>query len=99
MEICPREGVVKEKFPTVENALTGRSVGSSEISEGNITGRKKKKKKTQNRPLTTTASRVAQRLVSTSSEGGLDREVWLALSVLSVRTRPKCPEDNLKGLR
>ena len=78
-------------------------MGSSEISEGNITGRKEKKKKQKNNPqnrhLTATASReVAQRLVSTSSEGDLDREVWVVSSVLSVKTRPQCPEDNLKGI-
>ena len=74
-------------------------MGSSEISEGNITGWKKKKKNPQNRHLTATASKVvAQRLVSTSSEGDLDREVWVASSVLSVRTGPECPEDNLKGI-
>ena len=43
-EIRPGEGVVKEeRFPkkTPGNPLTGRSVGSFEISEGNITRRKK----------------------------------------------------------
>ena len=44
METHPGEGVVKEeKFP---NPLTGRSVGNFGISEGNITGRKKKINKT-----------------------------------------------------
>ena len=69
---------------------------SSEISEGNITGRKQKKNP-QNRRLTTTASReVAQRLASTISEGVLDREARVAESVLRVRTRPEFSED--KGL-
>ena len=72
MEICPREGVVKEKFPTVENALTGRSVGSFGISEGNITGRKKKKKNQNMRPTATGNREIAQTLVSAASEQGLD---------------------------
>ena len=45
METCPREGVIKEKFPTPGNPLTGGSVGSFGISEGNETGRKKINKK------------------------------------------------------
>ena len=49
------------------NPLTGGSVGSFGISEGNITGREKKKNP-QITHLTTTASgEVAQKLVSTSS--------------------------------
>ena len=48
-------------------------MGSFEISEGSIT--RKKKKNPQNRLLTTTHSaEVAQMLVSTTSELGLDRE-------------------------
>ena len=40
-ETCPGEGVVQEeKFHTVGNPLTGRSVGSFGISDGNITRRK-----------------------------------------------------------
>ena len=42
METCPGEGVVKEKFQTVGNTLTSRSVGSFGISEGNITRKEKK---------------------------------------------------------
>ena len=42
METYPREGVVKEeKFPNTRKPLTGQSVGSFRISEGNVTGRKK----------------------------------------------------------
>ena len=44
METCSGEGVVKEKFPHSRKPLTGGSVGSFGISEGNITGRGKKKK-------------------------------------------------------
>ena len=45
METCPWEGVVRiRSFHTVGNPLIGRSVGSFGISEGNVAGRKKKKK-------------------------------------------------------
>ena len=44
METCPGDGVMKEeKFPHSRKPLTGGSVGSFGISEGNITGREKKK--------------------------------------------------------
>jgi len=49
--------------------------------------------------LTTTTSRdgeAAQTLSSTSSRWGLDWEVQAASSVLTVRTGPECPEDNLR---
>ena len=72
-------------------------MGSFGISEGNITGRRKKKKTQQTKHLTATPSReVAQTLVSTSGEQGLNREAQAAL--LRVRTRPECPEDNLREL-
>ena len=35
-------------------------------------------------------------LASTTSKQGLDREAWAAL--LWVRTRPECPEGNLRDL-
>ena len=61
--------------------------------------RKKKKKTPQNRCLTATASgEVAQMLTSATSEWRLDREAWAASSVPRVRTRPECPEDNLRDL-
>ena len=63
-------------------------MGSFGISEHNVIGRKHTH--TQNTRLTTTPSReVAQTLVSTTSEQGLDREI---------RTGSECPEDNLKEL-
>ena len=47
--------------------------------------------------LTATPSRAAaQTLTSPTSKWGLDREVQAAL--LRVRTRPKCPEGNLRKL-
>jgi len=41
---------------------------------------------------------VAQTLTSATSKWGLDREAWAASSVLRVRTRPECPEDNQREL-
>ena len=47
--------------------------------------------------LTATASReVAQRLSSTTSKQGLNREARAVL--LRVGTGPECPEDNLREL-
>ena len=78
METCPGEGVVKEeKFPHSRKPLTGGSVGSFGISEGNITGRGKKK--IQSTRVTATPSKeVAQMLASATSEQGLDREARAA---------------------
>ena len=57
----------------------------------------KKKEKPQNTHLTTTVSgEVAQTLPSVTSKLGLGSEAWAASSVLRVRTRPECPEDNLR---
>ena len=71
METRPGEGVM-EKFPKSRKPLTGRSVRSFGISEGNITRRKKNP---QNMRLTPTPSRdVAQMLVTATSKQGLDRE-------------------------
>ena len=71
--------------------------GSFGISEGNITGRKKKKQNPQYMRLTATPSgKVAQTPVSTTSEQGLNREVQVAF--LRVRTGPECPEDSLREL-
>ena len=56
-------------------------------------------KQTQNTCLITTASgEVAQKLASATNEWGLGRELQAALSVLRVRTRSECPEDNLREL-
>ena len=82
------------------------SVGSLEISEGNITWREKKKQKTkkktpQNMHLTTTTSEVrevTQMLSSTTSKWGLGREAQAASLVLSLKTRPECPEGYLRKL-
>ena len=79
METCPGDGVMKEeKFPHSRKPLTGGSVGSFGISEGNITGREKKKIPQSMRPTTTASRQVAQALVSATSEQWLDREAWSA---------------------
>ena len=62
-------------------------MGSFRISEGNITGGKNPPPNTH---LTATASKeVAQTLTSSTSEQGLDREVWVVSLVLRVRTGPE----------
>ena len=45
----------------------------------------------------TPSGEVAQMLTSATSKLGRNREVWAAL--LRVRTRPECPEGNLRELR
>ena len=66
-------------------------MGSFGISAGNITGRGKKKKNIDYMP-----NHNSQMLTSATSKGGLNREG--RASLLRVRTRPECPEDNLKEL-
>ena len=54
---------------------------------------KNKQTNTQNRGLTTSASReVTQKLTSAASEQAVGRKVRVASSVLKVRTGPECPE-------
>ena len=73
-------------------------VASFGISQGNITG-KKKEKNSQNMQLIATSSReVAQVLLFATSKLGLGRKAQAASSVLSVRTRHECPENNLREL-
>ena len=64
-------------------------------SEGNITGRKKPKP-TDYVPKATPSKEAAQMLASATSKWGLGREARAAL--LRVRTRPECPEGNLREL-
>ena len=45
-------------------------------------------------PTVTPSGEAAQIPASTSSKWGLGREVWAAL--LRVKTRPECPEGNLR---
>ena len=46
--------------------------------------------------MATPSTEVAQTLASTTSKQELNREAWAAL--LRVRTRPECPEGNLRKL-
>ena len=97
METRPGEGVIKFLNSRKPYPITGRSVGSFGISEGNITRRGGKTP--QNRRLTTTASEeVAQMLASTTSEQRMDREARAASLALRVSTGPECLEDNLREL-
>ena len=75
----------RRSFHTVGNPLTGRSVGSFGISEGNITRRTHThththtRTHTQNMHLTAASSgKVAQTLASTTNKCGLDREAQAA---------------------
>ena len=46
--------------------------------------------------MVTPSREAAQMPASTTGKQGLDREAWAAL--LRVRTRPECPEVNLREL-
>ena len=88
---------MKEKFPNSKK-LSHRWVCGE---FWNLRGQHNQEKKTtpQNICLTTNANQeVAQTLTSATSKWGLDREAWAASSVLRVRTRPECPEDNQREL-
>ena len=94
METHPGEGVMKEQFPNSRKPSHWQICGEFWNSKSNITGWKKKKKTPQKRCLTTTPSReVAQMLASAT--GG-----WTGSKgcMLRVRTRPECPEENLREL-
>ena len=77
-------------------------MGSFGISEGNITGRKKKERKKERNPTDCVPNNNFQQGTSPDTHdchqqaGGLNRKVRAAL--LRVRTRPECPEGNLKEL-
>ena len=81
-------------FQTAGSPLTSGSLGSFGISEGNITGRKKKKKKelpncnSQQRSIPDALFHYQQAGAEQGGEG----------CVLRVRTGPGCPEDNLREL-
>ena len=98
MEILPGEGLMKEAKFSHSRKPSHRCVCGG---FWNLRGQHKQegKKTSQNMCLTATASReVAQTLLSTTREWGLGREVQAASSILMVRTRPECPEDNLRKL-
>ena len=97
-ETHPTKGVMKEKFPKSRRPSHSWVFGEFGISEGNITGREKKKQKPEYTLTTTASGQVAQTLASAISEWRLDREAGAASSVLRVRTRNECPDDNLREL-
>ena len=77
-------------------------MGSFGISEGNITGRKKKDRKKERNPTDCVPNNNFQQGTSPDTHdchqqaGGLNRKVRAAL--LRVRARPECPEGNLREL-
>ena len=77
-------------------------MGSFGISEGNITGRKKKERKKERNPTDYVPNNNFQQGTSPDTHdchqqaGGLNRKVRAAL--LRVRARPECPEGNLREL-
>ena len=66
------------------------------ISQGNITRRIKKNNPQNMRLNATPSGEVAQTLVSATSERGATQGGLGCM--LRVRTRPECPEDNLREL-
>ena len=92
----------EEKFPNSRKPSHRRVCREFWNLRGQHNWEEKKKQNSKNMHLTTTASReVAQMLASTTSElstRGLDRETRAASLVLRIRTRPECPEDNLREL-
>ena len=99
MEIQPGEGVVKEeKFPNTRKPSHQRVCEEFWNLRGQHNQEEKKKKyPPQITHLTTTPrGEVAQTLPSATSKRGLNREARAAL--LRVRTRPECPEKNLREL-
>ena len=96
METHPEEGVMKEeKIPNTRKPSHWQVCGEF----WNLRGQHNREKKinAQNMCLITTLSReVTQMLKSATSKQELNREVQAAL--LRVRTRPECPEDNLREL-
>ena len=101
----------EEKFPNSRKPSHRLVCGEFWNLRGqhNQEGKKKERKKERNKKpqktpqktcLTATASReVAQTLMSSISERGLDWEAWAASSVLRVRTSPECPECHEDSLR
>ena len=87
----------EEKCP--HNRKSSHSLGpwgTLEISEGNIT--KRKKNTTEFMQTAIISREAAQMLMATSHKWGLGTEAWATYMVLRVRTRLECPEDNLRGL-
>ena len=83
-------------FQTPRNPLTGGSVGSFGILEGNITGREKKKKNTVYMPNSSSQWRSSPDAQAATSEQGAEHGGLGCM--LRVRTSPECPGDNLRVL-
>ena len=99
MEICLGKGVLKEeKFPNTRKHSHWRVCGKFWNLRGQHNQEEKiNKYNPQITCLTATPSgEVAKTLASATSKQGLNREAWAAL--LRVRTRPECPESNLREL-
>ena len=97
METHPGEGVVKEeKFPSTRKPSHQQVCGKF-WNLGGQHNREEKKKNPQITPLATTPSReVGWTLAFPTNKWGRDREERATL--LRVRTRPECPEENLREL-
>ena len=85
----------EEKFANTRKPSHQRVCGEFWNLRGQHNWEEKKKEK-QNTHITATPREVAQTITSTSSKWGLNREVQIAM--LRERTRPECPEDNLREL-
>ena len=89
---------MKEKFPNSRKPSYRRVCGEFWNLRGQHNQEKKQK---QNREYV--LNRNSQQRSNPDAhirhqQGVLDRETWAASSVLRVRTRPECPEDNLREL-
>ena len=71
-------------------------MGRFGISEGNITGRKQTNKPTEYALNCNSQQGSSPDARVPTSKRGLNREAWAEL--LRVRTRPECPEGNLREL-
>ena len=88
----------EEKFPNTRKPSHWQVCGEFWNLRGQHNREEKKKKTPQiTHLLATPSGEVAQTLSSTSSKRGLNREGGLGC-ILRVRTRPECPEDNLREL-
>ena len=90
---------MKRSFQTQGNLLTRGPVGSFRISEGNIAGRKKKRKKEKtHRYRPKSNSKWGSSPDAHVHLQGAGAEQGGAGCVLVVRMGPECPEDNLREL-
>ena len=96
METIPRrESWRRRSFQTPRNPLTRGSVGSFGISEGNITGRGKKKK-TEYMPNRNSQGRSSPDARICHQQAGTEQGGVGCM--LRIKIQPECPEDNLREL-